>query len=143
MPNAIVPAAAAGLPEETAVLAETDRGLAVVRPAGLKALRPSFLSEEELASFLALYDELVSAEQLWLTRDGEDGERGMNADRAARRAMIPALKKVRRARSKTLDDILFKAMILEGVDSFGCRYSKTLGHSLANDLIAADCMWRA
>lgn len=77
MPNATVRADATGLPEDTAVLAETGTGLAVVRPAGLKVLRPSFLSEEELGRLLTQIDELISAEQLWLTRSGEDRERGM------------------------------------------------------------------
>ncbi|WP_395696993.1 hypothetical protein [Methylocella sp.] len=143
MPNVTVPAADPGLPEDTAVLAETDRGLAVVRPAGLKALRPTFLSEEELGCLLALLDELASAEHLWLTRLGADGDRGRRAAKLARRAMIQLLKKVRRARSKTLDDLLFKALVLEGVDSSECHQSRTLGHSIVNDLLSADCMWRA
>ncbi len=56
MSNVTVPAAAIGLPEDTAVLAETGTGLAIVRPAGLKALRPSFLPGDALDAFLKTLD---------------------------------------------------------------------------------------
>ena len=97
MPNATVPAAATGLPEETAVLAETDRGLAVIRPASLKALRPSFLSEEETDHLLVLIDELASADQLWLSAPARNSDEALKAARVARRAMIPLLKTAQRS----------------------------------------------
>ena len=151
MPNAPVPAAAAGLPEDTAVLAETDRGLAVVRPAGLKALRPSFLSGDELDAFLKTLEAFATAESLdnhfCMTREAMGADPDCQAARKdakrLRREMIAPLKRLRRARSKTLDDILFKAMIVEVVEGGDCRRSETVAHSIVNDLLAADCMWRA
>ena len=151
MPNVTVPAAAPGLPENAAVLAEADHGLAIVRPAGLKALRPSFLTVEEADYLLSLLDGFVNSEQvkhyLLETHVGSQNDPDLKAAdeeaRRLRRAMIPLLKKVRDAKSKTLDDILFKALIVEGVEAYECRHSKTLGHSIVNDLLSADCMWRA
>lgn len=59
-----------------------------------------------------------------------------------RRAMISPIKKTRIAKSKNLDDLLFKALIVEVVDYWDCRDSRALGHSIVNDLLSADCMWR-
>ncbi|WP_395696625.1 hypothetical protein [Methylocella sp.] len=151
MPNATVPAAATGLPEETAILAETGSGLAVVRSAGLNALRPTFLSEEEASAFFATLDAFASADSLDSHFDNTREAMGADPDCKAarkdakrlRREMVAPLKKVRNAKSKTLDDILFKAMAFEIVDRLECRSSATLAHSIVNDLLSADCMWRA
>ncbi|PNG27907.1 hypothetical protein [Methylocella silvestris] len=137
-------------------LAENPAGLAVIRSQSIKALRPSMLSGEELDRFLVQLDEYARAAERerhirarcdagidrWEDRRKEVGPL---QDKAAeiRRFMRKPITTIRKARSKTIDDILFKAAVVEIVDPYDCVWSKTLGHSIVNDLLSAACEWRA
>jgi len=143
-----VPAAATGLPNSC--LIETDRGLAVSRLQAARALRPSMLAGDALDAFLAKLDEFISAgqqEHHLRERFGyPEAKQGINdADETARklrRFMIIPIRTIRMAKAKNLDDILFKAVVTEIIDPFGCRRSESIPHSIVNDLLSADCQWR-
>lgn len=152
MTEPTIPAAGLGLPSSFASLAESAGGLAIVRMRG-RAPRPSMLSDEENDRLLDLLNELVCARQeedilvdrvramshdVYIAKKREADA----AAKDARRKMIGLLKKVKGAKSRTLDDILFKAMICEAMDVYKCRDSDTLGHSIVNDLLSAECSWR-
>lgn len=152
MTEQAVPASATGLSSTSTILAEAAGGLAIVRMRR-SAPKPSMLSDEENDRLLELLNELISARvQVNFVHDRmgavsrevfiEENTRANNAAKEARRKMNGLLKKVRTAKSKTLDDILFKAITSEAVDFYECRFSKTLGHSIVNDLLSAECAWR-
>jgi hypothetical protein len=133
-------------------LVEAAGGLAIVRMRS-SAPRASMLSDEENVRFLDLLNELISANlqvdfvddhTSAMSRDVLIRERirAWNAAKDARRKTTVLLKKVRMAKSKTLDDILLKAMALEAIDFRKCCWSETLGHSIVNDLLSAECAWR-
>ncbi|ACK51987.1 hypothetical protein Msil_3078 [Methylocella silvestris BL2] len=155
MPNDTVPAAAKGLPNSDinppSGLAETASGLAVVRSKDFRALRPSVLSGEELAKFLKDLDAYVAADQQEEHLDRTVSPRRPREEyvaarlriRGLRRVLNKPLKKIRAAKSTTIDDILFKASLAEIVDNYECWGSTTLGHSIVNDLLSAACEWRA
>jgi hypothetical protein len=118
-----------------------------------RAPRPSMLSDEENDHLLELLNEHVSAcGQADIVRLHIGAMSGAafkakitavnKAAKDARRKMNGLLKKVRKAKSKTLDDILFKAVISEAIDVCECRASMTLGHSIVSDLLSAECAWR-
>ena len=150
MPNT-VPAADTGLPKSDppSCLIETDRGLAISRLISAKAMRPSMLAGEALDAFLAKLDDFVCAQQrydeLIFTRVAPGPECGEARDRAKsiRRSLIVPIRAIRTAKSKTIEDVLFKAEISEIIEPYECRQSNSIAHSLVNDLLSADCQWRA
>ncbi|PNG25718.1 hypothetical protein [Methylocella silvestris] len=161
MPNDTVPAAVEGLPNSDmnppSGLAENPAGLAVIRSQSIKALRPSMLSGEELDRFLVQLDEYSAALQMadhvrekvsslsdprWPALRKEIGDQQEKAAQI-RRYMKKPITAIRTARSKTIDDILFKAVVVEIIEPYDCVWSKTLGHSIVNDLLSAACEWRA
>ena len=130
MPNT-VPASAEGLPNSdlASCLVETDRGLAISR---LKTgMRPSMLAGEALDAFLAKLDELVSAKQreeelLFGGNDFANPERDELRERvkALRRSMVVPIRTIRTAKSRTIEDMLFKAEISEIIEPYECRRSE-------------------
>ena len=113
-------------------------------------MRPSMLAGEALDAFLAKLDELVSAKQreeelLFGRNDFANPERDELRERvkALRRSMIVPIRTIRTAKSRTIEYVLFKADISEIIAPFECRRSDSIAHSLVNDLLSADCQWRA
>lgn len=154
MPKRAVAAADEGLPndDQLPVLVDTDRGLSVSRLKSAKALRPSMFAGEELDRFLAQLDEYVSIDQkeefcrntLPRAVGCTEEIRGLNREaKRLRRFMIKPLRTIREAKSKSLEDILFKALVSEIIDQHEHYWPSSIAHSIANDLISADCQWRA
>jgi hypothetical protein len=152
MPNSTVRAADEGLPNSAppSVLIEGATGHAVSRLKAAKATRPSMLTGDALEAFLAKLEEFVSVEQkiqylgdLCNDRGSAKAEELCETAKSIRRKMISPLTKIREAKSKTLEDILFKAYVSEIIDAHGHRRSTSVLHSIANDLLSAECIWRA
>ncbi len=169
MPNSTVPAADEGLPklnpgapdaDQGSILVESDLGLAISRGRMVHSLSPTILAPERADRFYATFDRLMSLEQeghhqheqAWRvsrkTGRWPEGAHAVASDLRARaketrRQLICDLKRLRAAPSKTLDDILFKAMVSEVCEHYDIHFKRTLGHSIVLDLLGAQCQWRA